>query len=68
MVGEALFHALKAKNRHLKMVLMSGYPLDKKGSQLLAQGLTAWFEKPVSLEQLSRVISKVLAEETQSSW
>ena len=62
MTGEALFHALKAKNPDLKMVMMSGYPLGKKGKELLERGLVAWFEKPISFGQLSQMISNALVE------
>ncbi|MCB0168739.1 MAG: PAS domain S-box protein [Anaerolineae bacterium] len=61
MDGEALLQALTAENANLKMVLMSGYPLGKKGPALLAQGITAWIEKPISFGQLSQVISKALS-------
>jgi CheY-like chemotaxis protein len=61
MDGEALFHRLKARNPHLKMILISGYPLGEKGETLLAQGIVTWTPKPVSFEQLSQVVGKALA-------
>jgi PAS domain S-box-containing protein len=61
MDGEALFRTLKAENPALKMVLMSGYPLGQKGAELLQQGVVAWVEKPISVGQLSQVVSKALS-------
>ena len=62
MEGEQLFYTLKAQNPEIKMVMMSGYPLDKKGAELLEQGLVAWFEKPLSLEKLSTVVKKAVSD------
>ena len=61
MAGEALFHALKAEDQDLKMVMMSGYPLGEKGSALLEEGIVAWFEKPVSMRELSQIVGTALA-------
>lgn len=60
--GEALFQALRTKRPDLKMVIMSGYPLGEKGARLLEQGVVAWFEKPMSFEQLSQVMSQALTD------
>jgi CheY-like chemotaxis protein len=61
--GEALFHRLKARNPHLKMVLISGYPMAEKRETLLAQGIAAWILKPASFEQLSQVVGQALAKQ-----
>jgi len=61
MDGEALFQVLKAQAPDLKMVPMSGYPLREKGAELLGQGVEAWLEKPITLKQLSHVVSKALS-------
>jgi PAS domain S-box-containing protein len=60
MDGEMLFHSLKANTPDLKMIIMSGYPLDKKGTNLLAQGMVAWHQKPISIAELSQVIRRIL--------
>ena len=61
MDGETLFHRLRAGNPHLKMVMMSGYPLGEKGAKLLEQGVVAWFQKPISFVQLSQIVDKALS-------
>lgn len=45
----------------LKMILMSGYPLGKKGAALLEQGLVSWIEKPISFGQLSQALDQALS-------
>ena len=64
MDGETLFQALSAETPNLKMVLMSGYPLGEKGAELLAQGIVAWLEKPISLGQLSQAVGQALSNKT----
>lgn len=61
MNGEELFAALKEKNPDIKMVLMSGYPLEEKGVTLLERGVVSWFQKPMSTGQLSQVVGTALS-------
>jgi hypothetical protein len=42
------------------MILISGYPLGKKGKQLIEEGLVAWGQKPISLEKLSQFVGNAL--------
>jgi len=61
VTGDALFHSLNAENPHLKMIMMSGYPLDEKGAALLKEGVVAWFEKPITVNELSRIVGSALS-------
>ena len=61
MDGSALFMALKAETPGIKVVLMSGYPLNENGKELLEMGVVAWLEKPISFKQLSNVVSNALS-------
>ena len=61
MDGETLFHRLRAENPHLKMVIMSGYPLGGTGTTLSDQGLVSWVQKPISFGQLSQVVSEAMS-------
>ena len=61
MDGEELFHYLRAENPDLKMVIMSGHPLEEKGAKLLEQGIVSWFKKPMSLGELSQAMGTALA-------
>jgi len=58
IMGDKLFQKFKALNPEIKMVIMSSYPLEKKGLELLREGLVAWFEKPLSLEKLSNIMDQ----------
>lgn len=60
MEGLALFNVLRARNAEIRVVLMSGYPLGDSGAELLEQGVVDWFQKPLSLGELSQVISQAL--------
>jgi PAS domain S-box-containing protein len=60
ITGEALFHVLQGRNPALKMIIMSGYPLGEKAAELLQQGLVDWFQKPVSFQQMSQVLSQAI--------
>lgn len=64
--GEVLFHRLKAETNHLKMIVMSGYPLGDKGAKLLEQGVIDWFKKPISIDQLAQVVENALSDKTAS--
>jgi signal transduction histidine kinase len=62
MGGIALFHALKEKDLHVPMVLLTGHPADGTLDDLRAQGLSAWISKPPSLEQLAQAVTQALSE------
>lgn len=61
MEGLALFTRLKQQNPDIKMVLMSGYPLQEKEACLLEEGIVDWFQKPVSFAILAETIGRVLS-------
>jgi len=63
MSGATLFRQLRAKSPYLKVILMSGYPLEDEGRVLLEEGMVAWLSKPITLEDLSQAVSKALASE-----
>jgi CheY-like chemotaxis protein len=48
-----------AQNPMIKMVAMSGYPLEE-AKDARSQGFVAWLQKPTSIEQLAQVVSRVL--------
>jgi PAS domain S-box-containing protein len=60
MNGVEMLTTLKAQGACPAMILMSGYPLDDQGAELIVRGAVAWIQKPMSLLQLSRTISKAL--------
>jgi two-component system, cell cycle sensor histidine kinase and response regulator CckA len=58
MDGVSLYRAVIQRNPHLKMLLMSGYPLqDRDGADLTDLN---WIEKPFDLDQLARELRQLL--------
>ncbi len=62
MGGVALFHALRQMGMMVKVVLMTGHPLEEEMERLRMQGLSDWLPKPSNLEQLAQVLTRVLEE------
>jgi signal transduction histidine kinase len=62
MGGVQLFHALRELQPAVKAVVMTGYPLEEKGRQLLAEGILAWIQKPLNPAQLAQTLRRVLQE------
>jgi two-component system cell cycle sensor histidine kinase/response regulator CckA len=60
MGGAALFHTLREKYPAVRVVLLTGHPMEGTLKDLRAQGLHGWLFKPPSLEQLAEVIAQVL--------
>ncbi len=60
MDGVALFQALRARNPHLKMVMMTGYPLYQQAQEILSQGAVPWINKPMTFKELAQVIAQTI--------
>jgi CheY-like chemotaxis protein len=68
MGGQALFHALRQQDPTIRVLVMSGHPLDEQDREdLRAQGLDSWLPKPPDLEQLAQVVARAL-EGKQRFW
>lgn len=63
MGGVALHAALRERHPDVKMVVMTGYPLDEGGKDLLEQGIVAWLQKPLDGEKLGKAMRKILDDE-----
>ncbi len=62
MGGQALFQTLRQRNSDVKVVLMTGNPLQEELESLRAQGLSGWLLKPPKLEKLSQMMARALEE------
>lgn len=60
MGGLELYLAMQTISPHVKMILMSGYPLEDGGRTLLEKGVVAWLQKPFSLNVLLKKIEEVI--------
>lgn len=60
MSGQELFRELRERQETVRMVIMTGYPLEDGGRNLLEMGIVAWLQKPFSVEQLEHKLHEVL--------
>ncbi|MBN1259248.1 MAG: response regulator, partial [Anaerolineae bacterium] len=60
MGGQALFRAMRQMGIDLPVVMLSGQPMETELKTLQAQGLAGWMLKPPDMEQLSRLLGRVL--------
>ena len=63
MGGLELARTLRAQNPDLPVVVMSGYSLEERSRQALAQGALEWLQKPVDQGKLAEVLRRVWAGE-----
>jgi two-component system cell cycle sensor histidine kinase/response regulator CckA len=60
MSGEDTFFALKKINPAVKVILSSGYMINKQIEDIMGQGCCAFIQKPFRMEDFSELIRKVL--------
>ncbi len=60
MGGRELFHALRERDPAVKVIMLTGHPMQDELEDLRAQGMTDWLPKPPSLEQLAEVVARAL--------
>jgi len=58
--GDALYQRLAALDEGVKVVLMTGYPLQDRGRALLEAGVLAWLRKPFSMDEVTAVVRQAL--------
>jgi two-component system, cell cycle sensor histidine kinase and response regulator CckA len=60
MTGPDLYDVLKTERTDIKMLIMSGYPLDDESENLHRHGITHWIQKPFSMAQLDQALRTTL--------
>jgi len=60
MGGLELAQALQQHNPAVRVVLLSGYPINGEEGELKSAGVVGWIQKSVSLDQLAELINRVL--------
>ncbi len=63
MGGLQLYRELMARDPRLKMMVMTGYPLENEGRALLEQGIVDWIRKPFAPDVLGEKIAALLEAE-----
>ncbi|MBN1147741.1 MAG: GAF domain-containing protein [Anaerolineales bacterium] len=61
MGGMALYQALKDKQPLVKVLFITGHPLDVKDRALLEKGRVRWLQKPFSIQEFSSAVCALLA-------
>ncbi len=60
MGGRALAQALQAENPAVRVVILTGHPLDGEMSGLQVDGIKGWLQKPPTLEGLAGLLADAL--------
>ena len=61
MGGQALYHALREEDPAMRVLVMSGHPLNEQDLEdLRAQGLDSWLPKPPNLGRLAQAVARAL--------
>jgi DNA-binding NarL/FixJ family response regulator len=60
MDGMEVYSELKKINRFVKVLILSGYNIDKEIEDQFSENLLGYVQKPVSIEKLSQSISEAL--------
>jgi two-component system cell cycle sensor histidine kinase/response regulator CckA len=62
MGGRPLLHALRERDPAVRVILLTGHPLDEREFEdLHALGLRGWMLKPLSLEKLAQTVAEALS-------
>ncbi len=64
MDGAALYNKLKEKWPGIKMIVVTGYPLDQSGKELLNQGIVAYIQKPLRVEVVAQAVRDALSSDS----
>jgi len=63
MNGSELFNELKARDASVKMILITGYPLDSSGKEILDQGIVSYIQKPVQIQDIATAMREAIDED-----
>lgn len=62
MGGVELYEALQGIRPDVKMIIISGYPLETKGKELLQKGILDWVQKPFTVTDLANKVRSSLSQ------
>ena len=60
MGGLALYRITSERWPHIRMLFITGHPLDGESQALLEKGEVAWLQKPFSIQQFNRAIQALM--------
>ncbi|MCJ7739591.1 MAG: ATP-binding protein, partial [Anaerolineae bacterium] len=65
MGGKALFYALKEQHPEMKMVMVTGHPMEQELQELQEEGLSGYLLKPPNVAHLAQMVDRVLRGEAE---
>jgi CheY-like chemotaxis protein len=60
MGGTALFYALREQHPEIRMVMLTGHPMEQELQELQAEGLSGYLLRPPNMERLAQMVARVL--------
>lgn len=60
MNGKMLFEALRGIDPEVKLILLTGFPLDEMGEELLQSGIFALVQKPPDIDVIAGKVQEAL--------
>jgi len=60
MGGKALFNVLKRQYPEIKMIMLTGHPMERELQELKKEGLSGYLLKPPDIEQLAQLLARML--------
>jgi PAS domain S-box-containing protein len=63
MGGEVLYEELRKRDPALKMIILTGYPLEDSGDDLKERGIAGVMQKPADITNISLSVGRVLSGE-----
>jgi len=63
--GLELARRLRDRGARSKVLLMTGYPLERDAGGRLTEGIVDWLQKPFTMDRLAAAITRVLAREEE---
>lgn len=60
MGGKALFNALKRQYPEIKMIMLTGHPMERELQELKKEGLSGYLLKPPDIEKLAQLLARTL--------
>jgi len=63
MGGLTLYHLLRNQYPEIKILLITGHPLEEDSQALLEEGQADWIQKPFSVSQFTQIVKKLLKDD-----
>jgi DNA-binding NtrC family response regulator len=67
MSGLELARQLEERRMAVKVLMLTGHPLDEEAKRTMPESVVGWVLKPPSLEQLAEAVAQALGEEVESA-